>query len=144
VAAALSAQLGGAAVLLALRLPSPGDCGWLVTAEIAPEFRRAYAEGYFASDPWLRRMADRQPGVGFGYEILPRSALIHEEFYREWMQPQGFPQTPTIMGLCRTEAGRPRSTLAIFRTPATPVFQIEDVQLIRRLLPYLQRAMGRQ
>lgn len=137
----LSEVLGGAAVVLTLRPPCGGSTDSLVTAGVAPDFRRAYADTYYACDPWVERMAARPAGIAFGYELVPRWDLLRSAFYEEWMAPQHLLPELTIAGLILRRSTQPVSTLAVFRRRSTRVLQLEDVDLLRQLLPFLREAV---
>jgi hypothetical protein len=137
----LSEVLGGAAVVLTLRPPCGGSADGVVTAGIAPAFRRAYADTYYARDPWVERMAARPAAIAFGYELVPRWDLLRTEFYREWMAPQHLLPELTIAGLILRRSTQPVSTLAAFRWRTTRMLQLEDVDLLRQLLPLLREAV---
>lgn len=137
----LSTLLGSAAVVLTLRPPRSGRIDCVVTAGIAPDFRRAYADTYYARDPWVQRMAARPAGIAFGYELVPRWDLLRTDFYRDWMAPQGLLPELTVTGRILKRGKRPVSTLAAFRRRGTRMLRLEDVDLLRQLLPYLQRAV---
>jgi hypothetical protein len=137
----LSDVLGTAPVLLALGSPRAG--GVVVTAGIAAEFHQAYVQRYSACDPWVACMAAMPSRIVFGYEVLPRPLLRRSEFYTAWMAPQGFQDVPTINGVIRDQSNR-LSVLSIFRTRSTPVLQVEDLALLREVLPQLRRALSRQ
>jgi hypothetical protein len=137
----ISAGLGGAAVLLTLRPPRRGDAECIAAAGIAAPFIDTYADTYYARDPWVKRMATQAPGIRFGYELVPRWKLLQSAFYREWMVPQNLLPELSISGLILKRGMRPTSTLAALRQHGTRLLQIEDVALLRRLLPHLQRAV---
>ena len=131
-------MLGGAAVLLTLRPPSCHDPGSVVSVGIAETFVRSYAETYYLHDPWVERMASCPPGIGFGYELVPRWDLLRTIFYREWIAPQDLLPDLSIAGLVLQG---PLSTFAAFRRRGTRLFKLEDLSLLRRLLPHLQQAV---
>ena len=137
----MSAALGGAAVLLTLRPPRRDDADCIVAAGIAAHYITTYAETYYAGDPWVERMATHSPGIRFGYELIPRWELLQSALYREWMVPQGLLPELSINGLILKRGMRPASTLAAFRRRGTRFLQIEDIALLRQLLPHLQRAV---
>ena len=137
----MSCVLGGAAVLLTLRPPLHGNAEWIATAAIAAQFVHAYAETYSARDPWVERLAAFPPGIRFGYELVPRWELLRSAFYEEWMVPQDLLPELSINGLILKRGGQPISTLAVFRRPGTRLLELEDIAVLRRLLPHLQHAV---
>jgi hypothetical protein len=139
----LSATLDGAAVLLTLRPPHPEDVASVVAVGITPSFVRSYAETYYARDPWVERMSMHPPNIVFGYELVPRWALLRSEFYQAWMHPQDLLPERSIAGLILNHGARPLSTFAAFRRRGSRLLQLEDVALLRRLLPHLQGAVRR-
>jgi hypothetical protein len=137
----MSAILGGAAVLLTLRPPRYGDADCIAAAGIAAPFIGTYVDTYYTQDPWVARMAGESPGIRFGYELVPRWKLVQSVFYREWMVPQELLPDLSINGLILKDGTQPAATLAVFRRRGTRVLQIEDVAVLRRLLPHLRRAV---
>jgi hypothetical protein len=133
-------MLGGAAVLLTLRPPSRYDTGAVIAVGIPENFVRSYVETHYLHDPWVERMAGRPPGIGFGYELVPRWDLLRTTFYREWMAPQHLLPDLSIAGLVLQGDCRPLSTFAAFRRRGTRLFTLEDLSLLRRLLPHLQQS----
>lgn len=139
--AEVSTVLGGAAVLLTLRPPRRGDTGCVAAAGIAPEFIRSYVETFYACDPWVQRMSACPAGISFGYELVPRWELLRSEFYRTWMVPQELLPELSIAGLILKRGARPQSTFAAFRRRSGRMLRLEDIALLRRLLPHLQQAV---
>ena len=137
----ISATLGDAAVMLAVHSQRGDGAGQLIAVGILPDFVRAYEDTYFLQDPWAQRLSARTPWIGFGYELVPRWDLLRSGFYREWMAPQGLLPDLSIAGLILRHCGRPLVTLTAFRRVGGRVFQLEDITLLRRLLPHLQHAL---
>jgi len=137
----MSAILGGAAVLLTLRPPRRDDADCIAAAGIAAPAIGTYVDTYYAQDPWVARMAGQSPVIRFGYELVPRWELVQSGFYREWMVPQDLLPDLSINGLILKHGTRPTATLGAFRRRGTRVLQIEDVAVLRQLLPHLQRAV---
>ncbi len=140
---ALAAALRGAAVALAIG-DGQTDCGSEVTTSgIEEPFRRAYAEHFAFHDAWVARLTRRPAGtVGFGYETLPGPLLRASRFYAEWMQPQRFAATPTIQAVVESVPDATRVVLSIFRRLDGPTLEIEDLALIRSLMPELQQSVA--
>ena len=139
--AEMSAVLGGAAVLLTLRPPRSHDPGAVVAAGVAENFVRSYAETYYLHDPWLQRLAGHAPGVGFGYELVPRWDLLRTIFYREWMAPQDLLPDLSMVGLVLDRDNQPFSMFTAFRRRGARLFTLEDLILLRRVFPDLQQAV---
>jgi DNA-binding CsgD family transcriptional regulator len=138
----LSAQAG---VLIVGFEPGVGDRG-IVTAGlpnlfVAGESHAPYL-GYLADAPQLF-----SPAVALGPgELLILSELLREDefvatrFYREWMAPRGLHHVLSMV-LSRT----PRITgLSLLRRREAARFSSAEQDLLRRLLPHLQRVVELQ
>lgn len=134
-------MLGGAAVLLTLRPPRFDDPGSVIAVGVAESFVRSYAETHYLYDPWVQRWAGQRPGVGFGYELVPRWDLLRTTFYQKWIAPQDLRPDLSIVGLLLERDNQPLSTFAAFRRRGTRLFKLEDLSLLRRVLPDLQQAV---
>jgi hypothetical protein len=138
----LSVLMGDAAVVLALGYRRSGDAIFVASAGIDAVERQRYAQHYHACDPWVERIQGQPAGtVGFGYEWLPRWFLVDSDFCTEWLTPQGLQPTPCIRGVLFTDGTRPVATVGIFRRRRGRALGIQDVALMRTLMPHLRRAV---
>lgn len=139
---ALAAALGGAAVVLVMGDDQTDRAPDVVTAGIDERFRALYVAQFAFRDPWVERLTARPAGtVGFGYETLPRPLLMASRFYSQWMQPQGFAATPTIHAVVGPAQHGTRISLAVFRRADGPTLEIEDLAMIRALVPDLRASV---
>jgi hypothetical protein len=140
---ALAAALRGAAAALAIGDGETDGGSEVATSGIEEPFRHAYAEHYAFHDAWVARLTRRPAGtVGFGYETLPGPLLRTSRFYAEWMQPQRFAATPTIHAVVGSAPDATRAVLSIFRRLDGPTLEIEDLALIRSLMPELHQSVA--
>ena len=140
---ALSAALGRAAIVLVIGDGLTDRAPEVETARIDDRFRLAYIEHFALRDPWVERLTRRPTGsVGFGYETLPRPLLMASRFYTEWMKPQGLAVTPTIHAVVGAARDGTCAFLTAFRCGDGRSLEIEDLALIRDLMPELQQAVA--
>jgi len=139
---ALSDALGGAAVVLVIGDDRTDRGPEVETAGIDEPFRVAFIEQFALRDPWIDRLARGPVGaVGFGYETLPRPLLTASRFYTEWMRPQGLAVTRTIHAVVGAGPDRTGCVLTVFQRADGPTLEIEDVALIRSLMPDLRQSV---
>lgn len=110
------------------------------TARFDPEAVREYAEYYGALDPWVKsgkaRGFFRTGGMGLGKWVVPASDLQKTEFYNDFGRRYRISggisvilrmEQDVVSALSVTECGRE--------------FGEDEVALVKRLLPHLQRAL---
>ena len=141
-ASELSAAMGGPALLLALRRPAAGDVSAVVGAGIEPEFLRTYCERASRDERWVPWTVELPPGAVISVnDLLAEQAFMRTAFCAEWMRPQRLLPSPVITAVILTDAGRPSTTLTVFRPWGAGPIGHSEVELLRWLMPHLQRAV---
>lgn len=138
--ATLAPRIDAKGVYLILRFPDEDDPGALFSVGADPAYDEAYREHFWSKDPWrplAHRLAEGE--VQCGYRVVPEEELVRTEFYDEWMRPQGLhhPLTASL----QKQGARPLSGLRGFRPPGTQPFGPREIDLLRALVPHLQRAL---
>ncbi|MCU0839678.1 MAG: helix-turn-helix transcriptional regulator [Rhodospirillales bacterium] len=100
----------------------------------------AYADYYGAYNPWMhnRETLGEQGQVRIGQDLVADNEVIESDFYRFWLRPQQL--FHHMFGVIETA---PDSALLIVFSRASEIgaFRPEDADLLRRLLPTLQRGI---
>ncbi len=100
----------------------------------------SYSEVYARSNIWLQREEMfRSPGaVWTGAELVSDAEKEGNEYFQHWLAPQNLEQQ--VFGLLERQSN---SALYLFaaRPEAAGPFTAENIALLRRLLPYLQRSL---
>jgi DNA-binding CsgD family transcriptional regulator len=104
-----------------------------------PHFIALYAEYYASRDVWVR---DRPPPASgetvVGHRLIRDEELAKTEFYADFLRPQG------LFHVAAGRIFRERTTsvdLAALRPKQRGPFGAEEEQLLRALVPHLQRAV---
>ena len=139
---ALSEELGGAAILLSLRIPdvqpptNPYFCVGLDDA-YRPAFVKHAVEGL----PWGSLDNDVFRGrFGLASEVVSRDSVPETGLYRDYMQPQGLAPEWPICHVISREEGHPLAGMVIFRREGGPPIGDEELGLLDLLVPHLARA----
>lgn len=139
---ALSAALGGAALLLTLRPASHDDAGSIVATGIAADFQRSFSREASSTIDWLPWAIEVPPGAVINLrDVLPQRQLVRTSFYADWMRPQGLLPAPVLVAVILTERSTPAASLIAFRPWGGGALGTTDVMLLRWLMPHLQRAI---
>jgi len=132
---ALHAPAG--ALFLHFRATSP-DAGYFDEG-IRPEFRGQFLHGPRPDPSLVGSSVALAPGqFQIVSEAVPRKLFLASRFYREWMRPQGFRH------LLAGPIERTPESLAgigLFRRRGGPPFGDAEIELLRRLVPHVQRAI---
>jgi DNA-binding CsgD family transcriptional regulator/PAS domain-containing protein len=100
----------------------------------------AYADYYGAYSPWLqnRQVLGQQGDVRLGQDLVADNEVIESDFYRFWLRPQQL--FHHMFGVI--EAVDDSDLLIVFsRASEMGPFRKDDADLLRRLLPTLQRGI---
>jgi DNA-binding CsgD family transcriptional regulator len=99
-----------------------------------------YSEVYARSNVWLQREEMfRFPGVVWtGADLVSESEARSNEHFQRWLAPQGLEQQ--VFGLLERHSSTAHYLYAARPAAAGP-FNADEVTLLRRLLPYLQRSL---
>ncbi len=126
---ALSEELGGAAILLSLRIPdvqpptNPYFCVGLDDA-YRPAFVKHAVEGL----PWGSLDNDVFRGrFGLASEVVSRDSVPESGLYRDYMQPQGLAPEWPICHVISREEGHPLAGMVIFRREGGPPLGDEEL-----------------
>lgn len=100
----------------------------------------AYTDYYAVHNPWLqKRGALGSPGSVWASQQLANDAeVIESDFYRFWLRPQDVMHH--LFGLIEAENDRVLFIM-LARSTSRGAFWQEDTDLLRRLLPVLQRGL---
>ncbi|MBK8908409.1 MAG: helix-turn-helix transcriptional regulator [Rhodospirillales bacterium] len=101
---------------------------------------RSYADYYGRLNPWLHKEdAFLTPGtVWSGGDLVSEEEAGSSEFVHHWLQPQGL--GPQLFGVLERQGSRVLY-LVLARPASREAFSGDDVALLQRLLPYLQRGL---
>lgn len=101
---------------------------------------RSYADYYGGLDPWLHKEEPfLTPGtVWSGGDLVSDEEAAASEFVHHWLQPQGL--GPQLFGVLERQGSRVLY-LVLARPASRDGFSGDDVSLLQRLLPYLQRGL---
>ena len=139
---ALSDELGGAAVGLAIVPTSPEHPGLGYAVGILPEYSESFASTYFALAPWAEAVSSAPPGDVHFHRIRPEE-LAETRFYREWMEPQGLAPAAPLCANPGPPGSELSSRLLAFQRVEDRALGTQDVALLERLMPDLQVAVAR-
>jgi len=122
---------------------APKDGGFIFSHNVAPEWTRAYDAHYRLKDAWTIRHHQHYRGRegGFTGDMLIREAeLVKQEFYADFLRPQGLHHYCSSLVYARPPNGDFVS-LGMFRGPRQERFEEIDRRACERLAPHLQRAL---
>jgi DNA-binding CsgD family transcriptional regulator len=78
-------------------------------------------------------------GIFVGNALLPDEELLRSEFYNDFLRPQGFFH---ILGAVPVKTDDTFAVLRVIRPRSSPAFGRDELELVRRLVPHLARAVG--
>jgi DNA-binding CsgD family transcriptional regulator/PAS domain-containing protein len=97
-------------------------------------------------DPYVSSAMERGllvEGVAVnGDDLVSPEALHNTEFYRELWRPLDIERVCSGVVFDGTDARKLPTALSVYRSRREPRFQADDVDLMRRLLAHLSRALG--
>jgi DNA-binding CsgD family transcriptional regulator len=104
------------------------------------ELIEVYGDVYARSNIWLQREEMfRSPGVVWtGADLVSESEQQANEYFQRWLVPQDLQQQ--VFGLLERQSSTALYLFAARSATAGP-FTADEVALLRRLLPYLQRSL---
>jgi DNA-binding CsgD family transcriptional regulator/GAF domain-containing protein len=111
-----------------------------VTVGMDPTWGAAYDSYYIKHDLRRRKIWTLPPGEAFvGSALVPDGELLRSEFYNDFLRPQGFFH---ILGAVPLKTDDAFGVLRVIRPRSAPAFGRDEVELVRRLVPHLARALG--
>ncbi len=139
---ALRVELGGAAILLSLRIPDlqpPTDSYFRVGLDDA--YRPAFVKHAVEGLHWGSLDNDVFRGrFGLASEVVSTDSVPESGLYRDYMQPQGLAPEWPICHVISREEGHPLAGMVIFRREGGPPIGDEELGLLDLLVPHLARA----
>ena len=139
---ALSVELGGAAVLLSLRVPDvqpPADPYFRVGLDDA--YRPAFVKHAVEGLPWGSLDNEMFRGrFGLASEVVSSDSVPGSALYQDYMQPQGLAPEWPICHVISRDKGHPLAGMVIFRREDGPPIGDEELGLLDLLVPHLARA----
>ena len=139
---ALSKELRAANLALLFRVPEGDDRGVVASVGVSEGHADAYRSHYHRLNPWRLFSPEAVEGeIRLGDAIVPEAELARTEFYNDWMRPQRIAH-PLAAVLRNRTPGVPLSELAGYREEGSGPFDRESLELVRRLIPHLQRALA--
>ena len=128
---ALSEELGGAAILLSLRIPGaqpPADPYFRVGLDDA--YRPAFVKHAVEGLPWGSLDNEVFRGrFGLASEMVSGNSVTETDLYRDYMQPQGLAPEWPICHLIAVQEGPPLAGVVIFRREGCPPIGDEELGL---------------
>src|SRR5262249_26651725 len=120
---------------------TPTDAATLaVTVGMDPTWGAAYDSYFIRHDLRRRKIWTLPPGSVFvGSALLPDEELVRSEFYNDFLRPQGFFH---ILGAVPVKTEDAFGVLRVIRPRSSPAFGRDEIELVRRLVPHLARAVG--
>lgn len=133
--ASLREMMGAANTTLVLRPPAAGEKGVLLTDGGSLEGIASYNERLFVLDPFV----DLQPGeVKSLLDFVSEEELLGSELYQVCMQPAGLFDS---LGADMQIHGEMEARLRVARVKGAQPFTEQDRELVRSLIPHLERAI---
>jgi DNA-binding CsgD family transcriptional regulator/PAS domain-containing protein len=138
----LAETLDGHIVNLAFTTVTRTASAMSAAARFDPDANRLYHEHFWRLDPWLNRAAERgllvTGVIGLGSALVPPNEYEKTEFHNDFGKSFGVWRggvSAVILADSRLSA-----LLNASQRPGGRTFDQDDVLLLRRLLPHLQRA----
>ena len=111
-----------------------------VTVGMDPTWGEAYDSYYIRHDLRRRKIWTLPHGSIFvGNALLPDEELLRSEFYNDFLRPQGFFH---ILGAVPVKTDDTVAVLRVIRPRSSPAFGRDELELVRRLVPHLARAVA--
>lgn len=126
-------------------LPFPEQGGLIIEHAIDGAMYAQYQTYYHAHDVWKQQVVDR--GLlysGSSYvdaQLLPEQQWRQSEFWNDFLSEQEFYRLCGGVIDDGTQGGTPPVALACYRSPRADSFGRDELALLNRLLPHLNRSM---
>lgn len=106
---------------------------------MARSWMESYAIDYGREDQLARHLSSAPIATFYASNVhLPADEYTGSRFYREWVLPQG---VQCAAGAVILREGVWATQVVLQRSPSQPPFAQEELQLLDRLVPHLQRAV---
>lgn len=138
---ALSTQLGDAAVVLNMEIPTRRESARSFRAHSEADYALVFADLAMRDAlPWPLLELARLDRFARSDEYLSDEELEKTELYRRYMEPQGFIAQDQIGCVLVAEANRPVAAVGIYRREGGRPLTPEDIQLLDALMPHMRAA----
>ena len=142
----IAGAFGAPRTLLFTWAHAPAQGGFTFTHDITQAALEQWAAKSMHEDPFVRSAMDRGllvEGVAVnGDDLVPPEALHATAFYRDLWQPLDIERVCSGVVFDGTDARKLPTALSVYRSRRDPRFRADDVDLMRRLLAHLSRALG--
>lgn len=138
--AALSGAVGGGMTCLTIEHPGQSDRPLAITHGLDPRALQVYSEHFVAVDPFQPIIRNEAEGlINLGEPYIPPRDLSRTEIFNDWYRPNGL-ATSSIGGTVLKRGDVP-SVLGIYQIRGDTEYGDEDLDLARRLMPHVKRAL---
>jgi len=108
--------------------------------QVDPEAAKAYEQYYGALDVWAQRGLTKPAGFVCNSEALARSPEMKTtEIYNDFMVRFGIEHG---MFAAVQNTGSRITSVSLYRAPSQPQFERSEIEILRFLLPHVDRAVG--
>lgn len=125
---------------------SNAEGGFQLSHNIPPRLLAQFDRKFVHKDPFVAaavRMGVMTEGfVSRGSDLVPDQELLRTEFYQALWKPAGIHASISGVVFDSTDSRKMPTSLSLFRTRSDPAFTPEDVDLARRLVNHVSRALG--
>ncbi|MEW5786341.1 MAG: LuxR C-terminal-related transcriptional regulator [Pseudomonadota bacterium] len=113
---------------------------------LSDEALRQYGDYYWQLDVWRNRAMERgdtyQGLIQRGDDVIDLKSFQRTEIFNDHLKPAGIERLLTnILFDERSDRIAPRTHLSLFRRPGQQAFSEQEIDLMRLLMPHLQRAL---
>jgi len=124
----------------------PSQGGIMIAINLPQSMIELWAARFVEDDPFTREALARgifREGQAInGDELLPTPQLLKSRFYRDLWQPVGIGRMGGGVVFDSTDAHKLPTVLVVFRRLSDPPFGAIEMELIRRLVAHMSRALG--
>lgn len=124
----------------------PDRGGFCVTHNLPQEQLEAWAEVSQAEDPYVQALLRRGllvDGAAYeGSEMVPRDQLVRSRMYRDLWVPLDIDHLCVGIVFGGSDAHKLPTVMAVYRGARDRTFDAAEVNLLRRLLVHMSRALG--
>jgi DNA-binding CsgD family transcriptional regulator len=137
---ALGRSIGDRAVTVQVENFADASGSLVAATRVDPAYAAAYVEHFAPLNPWIRGQPDtlHAGAVLVGEAVVPRSELVHTEFYADFLRPQGV--VDSIAAVVERDNGT--TALVTVARSSRCDWNAWDAQLLQTLVPHLRRAFA--